>query len=577
MYVMWRVSLSDARVSVVVASTMSLGVLLLTTMALRSQDRATPASSVSVKIKLTIIDEATGQTIPARVEVLNDHGQSFVADDALLVGGDCSFPQEPWQGTSQEWQTRLVSQVLDPQSNNKHFYSDGTSTLSLPRGHYRWRVLKGNEYRIAAGAFDVGDGASSDQTIKLMRWCDMAGQGWYSSESHLHIARPTADVNPSISQWMQAEDLHVVNLLQNGNSRMFFACPQYAHGKDGLFRQGDFIVAAGQENPRTPLLGHALILNAREPINFPDQYLNYTLFWEEAERQGALAGRCHFGQARIDGQRTPVGLAIDLPDNLLHCVEVIQQDTGYYDFWYDAMNLGARLTPIAGTDYPCMRALPGRERFYVHVDGDFSYAAWADGIRKGRTFATNGPVIEFTVEGNQVGDEITFDRPRSLKIEARVRFDPSRDDVQSLEIIENGELLQRFTREDGKAEIHGSVAYHASQTVWLAARSTGTKLGELPHPRFKQIAPSVAHTAPIFVSVLGSPSLRDRTRAKLIAGRWIEELDGLARRLAPDRIASLAGTPQQADSVLLPVLERDRSDLLKRIDKARQWYQRILE
>lgn len=252
MYVMWRASVSDARVSVVVASTMSLGVLLLMTTALRSQDRATPARSVSATIKLTIIDEATGQTIPARVEVLDERGQAYVADDALLVGGDCSFPQEPWQGTPQEWQTRLTSQVLDPQSNNKHFYSDGTSTLSLPRGRYRWRVLKGNEYRIAAGAFDVGDGASNDQKIKPMRWCDMAGQGWYSSESHLHIARPTADVNPSISQWMQAEDLHVVNLLQNGNSRMFFACPQYAHGKDGLYRQGDFIVAAGQENPAHP-------------------------------------------------------------------------------------------------------------------------------------------------------------------------------------------------------------------------------------------------------------------------------------------------------------------------------------
>ena len=39
-------------------------------------------------LKLSIVDEDTRQTIPARVEVLDRDGKAFLAEDGLLIGGD---------------------------------------------------------------------------------------------------------------------------------------------------------------------------------------------------------------------------------------------------------------------------------------------------------------------------------------------------------------------------------------------------------------------------------------------------------------------------------------------------------
>jgi hypothetical protein len=39
-------------------------------------------------LKLSIVDESTRQTIPARVEVLDQDGKAYLAEDGLLIGGD---------------------------------------------------------------------------------------------------------------------------------------------------------------------------------------------------------------------------------------------------------------------------------------------------------------------------------------------------------------------------------------------------------------------------------------------------------------------------------------------------------
>ena len=56
-------------------------------------------------LKITIVDESTGQPTPARVELLDAQGKSHLAEDALLIGGDTRERgikdwQVPWKGMS---------------------------------------------------------------------------------------------------------------------------------------------------------------------------------------------------------------------------------------------------------------------------------------------------------------------------------------------------------------------------------------------------------------------------------------------------------------------------------------------
>ena len=101
------------------------------------------------------------------------------------------------------------------------------------------------------------------------------------------------------------------------------------------------------------------------------------------------------------------GMAVVAPHDLLHFMEGLQFNRSGYEAWYELLALGFRVTPTAGTDYPCGgQNLPGHERFYTKVEGPLRYASWLDGVRQGRTFVTTGPIVEFHVNGMDIGGEV---------------------------------------------------------------------------------------------------------------------------------------------------------------------------
>ena len=42
----------------------------------------------------------------------------------------------------------------------------------------------------------------------------------------------------------------------------------------------------------------------------------------------------------------------------------------------------------------------------MRVDGAFTTQSWCDGVRAGRTFVSNGPMLSLSVNGREIGDEI---------------------------------------------------------------------------------------------------------------------------------------------------------------------------
>jgi hypothetical protein len=476
----------------------------------------------------------------------------------------------PWKGTLKQALGELTRKFSNLHTGAVQFYTDGRCRLSLPPGDYRVRVFKGLEYRVNTQEIVLRPGRTRELAVPLKRWSNLPGQGWYSADSHLHIARPLKELNPYVCKFMQAEDVNVGNLLQWGNSKHFHNAPQYAFGRDGLYHEGDYWLASGQENPRTHFLGHTLTLGGRKPINCPESYLIYRNFWKEARRQKALSGYCHFALRR-GGED---GIVLDLFHDLLTFVEVVQNERGIYQTWYDALNLGFRLAPIAGTDYPCgltAQVAPGRERFYTRVKGPLTYGSWLEGIRRGRTFVTNGPVLDFSVNGKGIGEELVVQPGRRVVVEASVRFDAERDAVAALEIVENGQVIRRFPRKGNTEEIRCRFRHKALETAWLAARTTGKKKGELPSQRLAdvRVAPSLAHSAPIYVTLKNAPGLAANRRVKLITAAWLERLENLKERLAEKRIRDLANY-FASDGVTAETLRKNRDALLERIEAAKK-------
>src|SRR5262245_11801981 len=224
----------------------------------RSGRAAAPPAGMGV-LEIAVVDDGTGKPTPARLEIVGPDGRPYAADDALPVGGDCRDREAPWADAAAEAKAILSPTIRNRYTGKTDFYSAGSSRAVLAAGRYQLMAWKGIEYRASSQTVDISEGKTSKATVKLSRWIDMTAEAWWSADTHLHVPRTTEERNPVIAKWMQAEDIHVASLLQWGHSRRFINSGQYAFGVRGLYRDGTTLLAAGQENPRTHILGHVIL------------------------------------------------------------------------------------------------------------------------------------------------------------------------------------------------------------------------------------------------------------------------------------------------------------------------------
>ena len=220
-------------------------------------------------------------------------------------------------------------------------------------------------------------GRTTTVVANLVRYADPAASGWFSSDGHIHVQRMKVD-DPEVWTQVAAEDVRIGHLVQMGNiAGTHFAQP--AWGKAGRFEKNGHTVMSGQEDPRTVQHGHTLHHNLNEPIHlWPDRDSAYQDVFEESHRQGGVSGYAH--QAELfNGRR---GLAVDAPFGLVDFIEILQNGMLPTEQWYGYLNMGIKLWPEAGSDFPYMD-LPGVVRNYVKVDGPFSVDAWLTRFARG--------------------------------------------------------------------------------------------------------------------------------------------------------------------------------------------------
>src|SRR5262249_59924136 len=82
--------------------------------------------------------------------------------------------------------------------------------------------------------------------------------------------------------------------------------------------------------------------------------------------------------------------------------------------------------------------LPGGDRVYVHVDGPLSYRGWIDGLKAGRSFVTNGPMLTFTANGMGPGAVLKVGEKPRVRVKATAR---SRFPLAKAELVHNGKVI----------------------------------------------------------------------------------------------------------------------------------------
>src|SRR6185437_12440679 len=96
------------------------------------------------------------------------------------------------------------------------------------------------------------------------------------------------------------------------------------------------------------------------------------------------------------------------------------------NMWYHTLNCGYRCRISGETDFPCIYGeRVGLGRSYVHLDGKLDFDAWAEGIKRGRCYVSDGKshLMDFTVNGHGVGvkdSEVQLAEPGEVEIKAKV-------------------------------------------------------------------------------------------------------------------------------------------------------------
>lgn len=450
----------------------------------------------------------------------------------------------------------LPSNDFWPGAGRYVFYIDGHYRGEIPAGDYTLSITHGPEFRALTRPVTVTAGEHQEISIRLRRWQDLPASGWYSGDVHIHMSRPSENANESVLAFTRAEDIHVGNLLQMSNMGAWYY-PQYAFGADGRYVAGSHALVSGQESPRTPHLGHAIGLNGHDFYLSKEHYYLYGPIAEHLHEDGGLFGYAHIALADVfDLDR---GLALDVPLGNVDFLEILQMgmlNTGHF---YNFLNLGFHLLPAAGSDFPYIH-VAGTERTYVKLPGRFSPRAWFDAWRQGRSFVSNAPVLDFTVNGDGQNSDIVVAAGGAVTITGSARVNPDFDRLARVELVVQGEVVSKTTTRDGDG-IDFEYTLQPEHALWFAVRAHGEK-------------GSLVHSSPVYVQVGDDKRFWKRTAVADIAGKYLVALDKLRDSL-PGPHADFESFDTKG--LLVSQWLKDRPELLRSIAAARRVYQGLIE
>jgi hypothetical protein len=477
--------------------------------------------SSEATLVIRVINSSTGRPAAVRVKLEDAKGNRPAATGAVAISENAIPIPRKAVGVMWGQNDRAQGYALQPDGA---FYVDGGFEISVPPGAYRLTVTKGFEYTEQSLTLDLKPGSSTQREVRMARWIDMPAQGWYSSDDHIHLRRSPAD-DPNIMTWVAAEDIHVGNILEMGDFwATYFA--QYAFGEKGRYQRDGRILVSGQEEPRTPEIGHTISLGARELARSQRNYYSYDKLFDRVHELGGISGIAHQAFS-FHGYR---GLALntltgktDFLELAQFCVPERPLPVKYY---YHFLDLGYRLTALAGSDFPwCGRgmsesdaAIPriGNARFYTYTGQPraLTYDAWFAAMKAGRTFVTTGPMLMLRVNGTSLpGDSINVAPGTKLRVTAEA----TGPNLKSIQIIGHGKTLaQKESSSAGTAKLSAEIEITtASHGMWIAAKC------ETADPA------KMAHTTPVYVTVNGGGFHNPQT-ARANSGlteQWLQEIE----------------------------------------------------
>ncbi len=495
------------------------------------------------------VRDAAGQPAPARVSVTDARGR-FHGPAGGWIHGDDGFDraERPFEA--------------------HYFHTRGDELIDVPAGEVTIEVMQGFGRPLAIETVHVAAGAEQRVERRLGDRFPMATTGghWVSGDAHVHMNYGGLYRNTPahLLEQAEAEDLGLVNALIVNKEQRVPDIAQSGRGRDPLSGP-EHVLLHGQEF-HTSYWGHLGLIGLRRSTLLPG-YAGYpnTAAASLAPMNADVADRAHAGGALVgyvhpfDDPPHPFdaseALSNELPvDVALGKVDYIEV-LGFSDHrttaevWYRLLNLGFRLPAAAGTDamanYASLRGPVGMNRVYVAVpSAGVDPAEWLAGLKAGRTFATNGPLLDFTLGGQPIGGEVRLARAAGVPFTAHLR---SMVPVDHLEVVCNGVVVKSLPLSGARNAVDASGQLPVGNSGWCVLRASSDRA---EHPVLDNYP--YATTSPIYLSVANRPFKAPRDAAFFTA--WIDRV-----------LQATDGYPDWNSPA-------EKAGVLQRLREARAWY-----
>ncbi len=448
----------------------------------RSNPGRRPAS-----LTIRCLDADTGATLPAWAIVVGPDGKRVESND-------------------------------DPELfvvSNNSFLFEKSYTLPVPDGRLAVAAERGFDYAIGRKTVDIGHGANQ-VTIQLKRIADPRAHGWYCAPAHIHMQ--VSKSNPKYSHetivdmmsWWPAAggyDILINHAMGVGEESLpstvwgwnadYFPAGRW-HPPHGI--PYDTLYDMGEEFRANPE-GHVLFWNLQSYVEpgsagsesyLPGRY-NVPLVADAGQECVDQGG--YFAFAHTGG-----GNSLEVSVCLGQCSAINMGDLAFvYDRWYRLLNAGFRVSVVAGPDF----IFTNGARFYAKVRGEFSWKSWMNAVRRGRTFATSGPLLFATVNGLDPGEELRLDEPGDVQVRVEA---VSKHTFEAIQIVVNGEIIRTVATEGDRRSVNVDTTIPIGQSSWIGVRTIGHPGEEMVwedvddpavRPRFMR----QSHTTPVYCLV----------------------------------------------------------------------------
>jgi len=453
------------------------------------------------RLRIEAVEAASARSLAVRMHLKSAAGQAVVPENA-----PDAFPP----GTL-AWKD--------------HFVFDGSVDLHLPAGRYSYEIEHGPEYQLVQGSISLRPGLRERRVLRLQRFVDMKREGWWSGDLHVH--RRLSDVE----LLMRAEDLHVAPVITWWNEQNLWATKPVPKALVHRF-DGDRIYhkMAGEDERNG---GALLYFNLPRPLPIQEAGREFPSPVDYLKMARARPG------AHIDVEKPfwwdmPVWVAtgevdsIGLANNHLYRDGVYPGEAwgrprdeaelpgphgnGKWSQWiyYQLLNCGLRIPPSAGSASGVLANPVGYNRVYVFCGAELDHQRWWDGLRAGRVVVTNGPMLRATISGQLPGHVFRGSAGASMVLQPAVKI-ALRDQVEFLEIVEDGEVLARVSPSEVRRRGGQMPQVTFDRSGWVLIRAVTDK------PETYRFAT----TGPFYVEVGGQR--RVSRRSAQFFSDWVEQ------------------------------------------------------